>query len=335
MNERQVEAQLINALADGRVHSAQQLAERLSMSNGSISQRVQSLAGLGLDVQDVSGGGYRLGAALELLNADSIRQQLNPDAAARVTSLDVYLNTDSTNERLLSNAPPPGGTVQACLAEYQSMGRGRLRRRWQAPFGSGICMSLARQFDAPGAALSSLALAAGVTVIEVLARCGVRDATLKWPNDVIWQGRKLGGILIETGGQAGGPCRVVIGLGLNYALKEPARRNIAASGALAPADVLEAAVGEPPGRNALAASLLGNLMEMCNVFEQQGFAAFAERWRAADALLGRAVVVTTGAVEVAGIARGIDSDGALLVDSEGTRLRCHSGEASLASMGRP
>jgi BirA family biotin operon repressor/biotin-[acetyl-CoA-carboxylase] ligase len=150
---------------------------------------------------------------------------------------------------------------------------------------------------------------------------------LKWPNDLLCDGRKLGGILIDLRAEAGGPSYVVIGIGLNVALDEVARSQIAATGT-EPCDLLSVGVS-PLRRNEVATSLIQCLLRGLAVFEHEGFKPFREEWQGADALRGRAVTVTTVQNTTRGVARGIDMDGALLVETPNSLVRFVSGEVSV------
>src|SRR5690606_15933943 len=117
--------------------------------------------------------------------------------------------------RYLLERPAPGGTLAACIAEYQTGGRGRRGRSWRMPLGAGLCLSLGWQFERIPPELAALTLAVGVVVRRVLAETAAIELRLKWPNDLVWDERKLGGILLEMSAEAHGGCHVVIGVGLN------------------------------------------------------------------------------------------------------------------------
>jgi BirA family biotin operon repressor/biotin-[acetyl-CoA-carboxylase] ligase len=166
-------------------------------------------------------------------------------------------------------------------------------------------------------------------VLRVLVRQGVCGAGLKWPNDIVHEGRKLGGILIDLRGEAAGPAYVVIGIGLNLRLPARTREALQAEGIQA---VDLAAIGATPRRNAAAGALVGELVLALEEFEARGFAAFAEEWRGADALAGRPVRVLQGKQAQDGVARGVDEDGALLLEAGGTRRRVLSGEVTVRAI---
>lgn len=262
----------------------------------------------------------------DLLDAEDIRARLPDDSRARLRRLEVHESLDSTNDRLLAVEDLPPGRCDACLAEFQSAGRGRRGRRWVAPFASGLCLSVGWKFrDAP-AALSALSLAAGVAVLRALGRLGVTGLALKWPNDIVRGDGKLGGILIDLRGDAAGPAYAVVGVGINVRLPVSTREQLAAEGV----DALDlATLATPPSRNVLAAALIAALSAALAEYAARGFAAFAQEWQAADALAGRSVAVLQGGGILEGRARGVDAGGALLLEMSGNLRRIVSGEVSV------
>jgi BirA family biotin operon repressor/biotin-[acetyl-CoA-carboxylase] ligase len=319
--------QLLVLLADGRLHSGARLADRLNVSRAAVWKGVERLRALGLAVHALPRRGYRLSSPLELLDAARIRAELAPQRRAQLRTLELKFEVDSTNSRLLAAAPPPAGCADACLCELQHAGRGRRGRPWIAPFGGGVALSVAWTFSHGASTLAALSLGVGVAVVRALARAGARGVALKWPNDIWFQDRKMGGVLIELKAEAGGPAHVVIGVGINVSLRAEARAAIAAGGAsaAAAADACDA----PPSRNAIAGAVLDELLSMLSRFEREGFAAFRDAWSALDALDGRAARVLLADQVISGIARGVDHDGALLLETGAGMQRFASGEASL------
>jgi len=160
-----------------------------------------------------------------------------------------------------------------------------------------------------------------------LARAGAQGVTLKWPNDIWLRDRKVGGVLIELRAEASGPAHVVIGVGLNVDLPAEARRKIEAGGVRVAAVADACAV--PPSRNLIAGAILDELLSMLGQFEREGFAAFRDAWTALDGLNGRPARVLLGHTVISGTARGVDREGALLLDTSDGVQRFVSGEASL------
>jgi BirA family transcriptional regulator, biotin operon repressor / biotin---[acetyl-CoA-carboxylase] ligase len=318
---------LLGLLADGDLHSGERLAQELRQTRAAVWKGVERLRASGIDVQAVARRGYRLANAVELLDAQVIAAQVAERRKAHVHRLEVLFDVDSTNTRLLERTPPPAGTAEVCLTELQYAGRGRLGRRWIAPFGGGIAMSLGWSCSDVVRTLPALSLGVGVATVRALERAGAAGISLKWPNDIWFNDRKLGGALIELRAEAGGPAYIVIGLGLNVSLGAAARREIEASGVFvaAAADACQ----QPPSRNLLAGAILDELLSMLAQYERLGFAAFRDAWTALDALQGREVTVQAGETSIIGIARGVDPDGALLLETAGRTQRFVSGEASL------
>jgi BirA family biotin operon repressor/biotin-[acetyl-CoA-carboxylase] ligase len=316
---------LLALLATDEPRSAGWLARALDAAESEIAVGIEQLRALGIDVAALPGG-FRLGLGrtLELLDADAIRAALRPEAAARLHRLEVPFEVDSTNTRLLERPAPPSGFADVALAELQTGGRGRQGRRWVSPFGTSLALSLGWTFTDGGRVDSTLSLAVGVAVCRALGGLGARGIRLKWPNDVWFEDRKLGGVLVETR-VSGGTAHVVLGVGLNLRLSEESRRQIGAPGLAA----LEAACASPVSRNALAATLVGELLSMLGLFERQGFAAFRDEWRSLDALRGRPARVLLAQDTVEGIARGVDEDGGLLLEHGGNVEKFIAGEASL------
>ena len=225
---------LMGLLADGEFHSGERLAQSLGVSRTAVWKHLQAFGKLGLELHKVPKRGYRLAQPIDLLDAAAIKRRVSAENRRKLRTLEVLLQTDSTNSRLLAVTDLPAGKVDVCVAEHQSAGRGRRGRDWVAPFGGGICFSLGWVFPEPPKQLSALTLAAGVAVLRALECCGARDIQLKWPNDVLFANRKLGGILCELRAEAGGPAYVVIGIGLNVRLSDASRRAIAATGCSRP-----------------------------------------------------------------------------------------------------
>lgn len=270
-------------------------------------------------------------AAAELLDASRITDALAPAARARLNALEVVAVTESTNADLLARAAPPAGLADVRFAELQTAGRGRRGRRWVAPFGSSLLVSIGWYFPQLRTDLPALSLAAGVATLRALADCGQAGATLKWPNDLEAGGRKLAGILCELKTDAVGGAHVVVGLGLNVALPEAAVAALAAEGRRV-AD-LGALEGGVPARAALAARLVTRGIEMLGQFGEAGITPFLAEWRAADALAARTVRVESGREDYEGVARGVDERGALIVEVGAGTRHVDAGEVSVRAAG--
>jgi BirA family biotin operon repressor/biotin-[acetyl-CoA-carboxylase] ligase len=320
----------LELLADGHWHSGVALGAALGLSRAAIWKQVRTLRTLGLVVMAERHRGYRLEQPLELLSAAAIRSGLLPATLQALESLDVLAVTISTNECLTARPAPPAGRIRAVAAEYQTGGRGRRGRRWFSPLGHGVCLSISWCFEIVPRDLPALSLVAGVAVLRALGKMGLDGAQLKWPNDVMAGGGKVGGILVEVAGEPGGPLRVVIGVGLNVRPVPAIEAAVRDEGGDAPVVALDnLGTGSPVKRNILVAALLNDLHGSLRSFSEDGWQGFLAAWRRHDYLADRPVVVTRGTDTLPGIARGIADDGALLVETEGRLVPVVAGDVTL------
>lgn len=317
---------LLRLLADGRFQSGERLAAALGVSRAAVWKQLREIGrSFGIEVDAVRGRGYRLAHRLELLDRDQIASLLRQGTAARLSELEVIGTVDSTNARVAGRRLDDGTRGVACLAEQQTAGRGRRGRAWVSPFGANIYLSLVWRFDSPPIGLAGLSLAVGVAVAQALTDVGAAGATLKWPNDVLWDGRKLSGILVELSGESEGPTHAIIGVGVNVRMPRAAGSAIDQPWT----DLAVAAGNATPSRNLVAARLLDRLVAACVAFRDEGLAPFLVRWRELDGLAGRPVRVTVGERVVDGTALGVAPSGALRLATADGEREFHGGEVSL------
>ena len=317
---------LLQRLAAGPV-SGDALARESGLTRAAVWKRIEALREAGVAVDAQAGRGYALAAPVDLLDAATIRAALPPPVAAGLADLDVAWSLDSTNSELLRR-PSVGHGAQVLFAERQTGGRGRRGRSWASPLAANLYLSVARAFDGGLARLGGLSLVAGVAVADALQALGILEARLKWPNDVVVaEGvtlRKLGGILVEGGGEHAGPARAVVGIGLN--VRMPAQ---AAAAIDQPWIDLATLHPQLPARSVLAATLLAHLLPALAQFDREGLAPFLPRHAAHDVLAGESVRVLAGDGEHAGLALGLAADGALRVRLGSGERDFHAGEVSL------
>ena len=244
---------------------------------------------------------------------------LGSDLLRRIKLLEIHDSLPSTNGRLLQlPATPPAGKLAVCLAGHQSAGRGRNGKNWHSPAGSGLLLSVSGA--APKSPDGSLALALGVAIAESLEAFVLDPVQLKWPNDLVAQDRKLGGILVETSTQGGAGARVVAGLGVNIRITGEQREWVANDGGMSPAGLSELVQRKSPEPNALAAAMITAMAEVLERHPVDGFARWAGNWSRRDWLAGKRIAAVCGADSHVGEAAGVDSSGALLLkESDGER----------------
>ncbi|MBM3074328.1 bifunctional biotin--[acetyl-CoA-carboxylase] ligase/biotin operon repressor BirA [Lelliottia sp. RWM.1] len=318
MKDNTVPLTLISILSDGEFHSGEQLGEHLGMSRAAINKHIQTLRDWGVDVFTIPGKGYSLPEPIQLLDEAVIRNQITE---GKVAVLPVI---DSTNQYLLDRL----GELEsgdACVAEYQQAGRGRRGRKWFSPFGANLYLSMYWRLEQGPAAAIGLSLVIGIIMAEVLHDLGADQVRVKWPNDLYIQDRKLAGILVELTGKTGDAAQIVIGAGVNLVM-----RNVQA-------DVVNQAwtnlheAGITIDRNTLAIRLIKELRNSLSLFEQDGLTPFLSRWEKLDNFINRPVKLLIGDKEIYGVSRGIDAQGALLLEQDGVIKPWVGGEISLRS----
>jgi BirA family biotin operon repressor/biotin-[acetyl-CoA-carboxylase] ligase len=327
MSDPASERALLQRLAAGPV-GGDLLAREAGLTRAAVWKRIAALREAGIPIDASPGRGYQLAQPLDLLDADAIRAAIPRPARAQLASLEVAWTLDSTNSELLRRETPVGGCA-VLLAERQTGGRGRRGRAWASPLAAHVYLSLARRFDGGLARLGGLSLVAGIAACEALRELGFASVGLKWPNDLVVADagglRKLGGLLVEGGGEAAGAARAVIGLGLNVRMPAAAARGIDQ-----PWCDLASMSPQPPSRNALVAMLLAHLLPVLQQFDGDGLAPFLPRYAALDAVSGRALRVHEGAAAWDASALGIAADGALRVrDAAGRERLVHAGDVSV------
>jgi BirA family biotin operon repressor/biotin-[acetyl-CoA-carboxylase] ligase len=316
-------AALLSALSAAHAVSGSDLAQRLGVTRAAVWKQIEVLRGLGAPIEAAAGRGYRLAWPLEALDAEAIRSSLDPIMRRRLGRFDVHWQIDSTSSALLRAAAERAPDLSVCVAEVQSGGRGRRGRSWISPLGGNVYFSLLRRFAAGMGELSGLSLVVGTALLQALQDCGVEEAGLKWPNDVLARERKLAGILVELGGEFLGPCYAVIGIGIN--LRLPKRAKVGQ-----PSIDLATLLGESmPSRNDLIARLLSRLIAALDRFESEGFGGFRTQFAHYDLLAGHAVCVHAADGVHDGLAEGVDARGALRVRHGGVVAVYDSAEVSV------
>jgi len=317
---------LVRHLADGRYHSGEALANALGLSRAAVWKAARKAVDrLGLAIESRRGKGYRLAEALELLDPERFLGSMSRQGQGRITRLEIYDDIDSTNAHLMAegHAGAPSGSL--CLAERQTAGRGRRGRRWVSPFGANLYLSLLWRFPVGPGELGGLSLAAGAALAQVLEVAGIVGIGLKWPNDLLWRRRKLGGLLLEVAAEVQGPSLVVVGLGLNTRLRGDEILGIDQPWV----DLAEILGPQGYSRNEIAARLAEALTATLERYGREGLAPFLPLWERYDIYRGETVEIRMGDRVIAGIQAGITEQGALRLEVAGEIQIFNAGEVSL------
>ncbi|WCG82658.1 bifunctional biotin--[acetyl-CoA-carboxylase] ligase/biotin operon repressor BirA [Pectobacterium sp. A5351] len=316
MKDHTIPLKLIAILADGNCHSGEDLGEVMGMSRSAINKHIQTIREWGIDVMTLTGKGYSLPSPMQLLDVEKITSLVNGGHVS------VFPVIDSTNQYLLTRLDSLS-SGDTCLAEYQSAGRGRRGRQWVSPFGTNLYLSLFWRLEQGPAAAVGVSVAIGIVMAEVLHSLGAEGVRVKWPNDLYLHDRKLAGILVELNGRTGDAANLVIGIGINLTMRESNIDTINQGWI----NLQEA--GIDIDRNTLAITLINALRSALIQFEQEGLAPFVSRWEALDNFYNRNVKLIIGDKEIYGIGRGIDKQGALLLERDGEIVPYIGGEISL------
>jgi BirA family biotin operon repressor/biotin-[acetyl-CoA-carboxylase] ligase len=316
---KEADQQLIRLLADGQFHSGSELGQALGISRAAIWKRVQRLEEFGMALESVKGKGYRLAQPVDLIDQISLQESLGERA-----QLHYQWVTESTNGDALAVSGPVR-RPQVFVTECQTAGRGRRGRQWQSPFAANLYLSIRFPVSGGFAALGGLSLAVGVAVAQALQELDSElPVTLKWPNDLLVNGAKVGGVLIELAGEMDGQVDVVIGVGVNGRMTGHQARDIDQVWT-----DLASELSQMPSRTTLAACVLSHLLDMLPRFSQQGFAAFLDAFDRYDGVRGKAVQVQSGDQMILGQAAGVLADGALRVETPDGVREVYGGEVSL------
>lgn len=317
---------LIQQMSDGAYHSGESLGALLGVSRAAIWKHLQRIAELGIKVERKPGLGYRIEGGLSLLNPEDIARQVAPSLLVQFDPLEVYDVIPSTNQYLMERIQRTHAPVnKICFAEMQTAGKGRRGRQWQSPFARNIYLSIARQFQDGAKSVEGLSLAAGLAAVQVLESFGCRSAKLKWPNDVLVDGKKLAGVLIEITGDLNGLCHVVLGVGFNVAMPD------GQEAIDQPWTDLDSALGHRHKRSEVAGKLLSQLLGVLVDYPQRGFASYRAAWEQRCAFLNQPVAVSSPSSRIEGVMLGVSDAGALRLRVQDEEREFAGGELSLRS----
>ncbi|CEK10263.1 biotin--[acetyl-CoA-carboxylase] ligase [Legionella hackeliae] len=324
-----IQLQLIKRLADGACYSGSVLGEQLGVSRTAIWKHIRQLIDLGLPIQRLPQQGYQLTVPIQLLNEETIQQQLKIRGFKKPLHFHLFPTIDSTNQ-FLKNLPS-SSLLEICCSEMQTHGRGRFGRHWVSPFGENIYCSTRWELNCDLSQLSGLSLVVGIAILSSLKDSGIHEEILlKWPNDLLWKDKKLCGILIEITAETHANSQVIIGIGLNV--------NTATNFHPLPEKPwcsLYEITGQYHDRNRLLANLIYQLHRYVDKFLHTGFASFTDEWRKVDYLFGKSITVLQPTGSIQGSACGVNKLGQLcLVDEQGTIHYLSFGDTSLSEIER-
>ena len=309
---------ILNLLADGKFHSDKEISKFLGVPYKMVPLVLKQILDPSINLEVVNDKSYRISGGLELLNASWINKELG-ETQPLLSQLEVLTLIDSTNNYLLKKTEYIGN--YAVFAEQQTTGRGQFKRAWYSNFGKNIALSLLWQISNPLNKLGGLTLAVGIAVVKALEQYGLKRIRLKWPNDIVYEGKKLAGILIESRCVEQKIQKLVIGIGLN--LYNPSTHYLIKDHAITSIFSLQ---NLPPRRNQLAGLILKNLLQTLVEFEAKGLSYFLQDWQRLDNLMDKLITIQNQADVIEGIAKGINTEGQLCVLIQNKLHYFNSGE---------
>lgn len=318
------EYEILKILADGKFHSGQELADSINVSRTAIWKQLNKIREKQLDVRAIKGRGYQLSEPLELLQVDRILKSiaLKPDVS--IDAMNILFSIDSTNQYLLDQLSKGPIHSRVVLTEHQKLGRGRGINRWESGLGAGLYLSIGWQFALMPKSYSALSLAVGTVIANCISELSGKSIGLKWPNDLIYEGSKLGGILIESRGQLAGRMDTVIGIGLNVNIFDDIRSKVNQ-------DITDLKVifGHIPSRNELAAKVISNIINMLAEYPDCGFGHYLQDWRVRDISRGKMARLNMAGNIIEGTVIDVDEQGNLIISVDGKHEKFTSGDLSL------
>ena len=297
------------------------LAEGSAPATGYLRKMVEAI-GVGAKL---SGRELILPGHLEVFDPEKIIEGYGVGFDQDAIELQVFRSIDSTNDRVVSQLGREGMHTRVALAEMQSAGKGRRGRAWVSPFGRNIYVTVGRFLKPVSGELGGLSLVVGMQLVDELRSSGLSDVGLKWPNDILLDGGKLAGILIELTPAEPRGVGVAVGVGVNLFLGEEDATGIDQAWSQAGSRLAI-------GRNRLAGRLIRRLVRSMDMFEREGFAPFVGDWNRFDLYYGERVSVIRGDMTVEGMDRGVTPSGDLLLENEQGLVPYSSGEVSLRSV---
>jgi BirA family biotin operon repressor/biotin-[acetyl-CoA-carboxylase] ligase len=319
-----LQLELITRLNDTTPHTDIALSQLLKKSLSIVKKELKTLQTLGLPIIITPKEGYTFPYPLTILSKNAIEKHVKDLNFSPFLNIHVFASIDSTNQFLKKHTED--ANIQLCCAEIQTRGRGRFARPWiSSPF-ENIALSLRFQLPCDVSQLSGLSLVAGLSVLKALKKWHVdEDIQIKWPNDILWRGKKLCGILIELHPTSKGDIQTIIGIGLNVnedTQKHKLKDKLWCS--------LYEITQKRLDRNALIAEIVVELNTHIQLFLEQGLPAFIPSLQKVDSLANQFITIFQTNKNVEGIARGINEKGELLLEDKNGQLHAlSSGEASL------
>ncbi len=309
---------LVAQLNDGEFHSGTSLGQALGISRNAVWKQLNQLTQHGISIESIKNRGHRLVEPLTLLDKRKINLQLDDQIQSRIASLDIFASLKSTNDYIKSLPPASLNEIRLCLAEHQEAGKGRLGRSWFSPFGTNIYLTCGWHTTHDVSNLGGLALAAMMATANALTeKTSIEDFKIKWPSDLLWNGNKVGGCLVEIVGESHHSSWVVIGIGINVNM--PVSRSAHRSWS----SLKDIAQGYLD-RNILIANIITHLVKALDQFNEKQFTSFIKEWKSFDYLFDKLIQLKQGEKQWRGKMIGVNQTGHLILQDKNNLITTYS-----------
>ena len=302
--------------------SGQDLADQLNVTRATVHNCISRIESLGIKIERIHGRGYRLYQSIDLLCEKNIIENFTVKTRNLLETLMCLQEVDSTNRYANELDLPPVGKFSAVLAEMQNAGRGRRGREWVSPYAANLYLSILWPLQKPLHAASMLSPYLAICIAQMLSKMGVKSVGVKWPNDIYCDGKKLCGILIECSGELNGQCKMIVGVGLNICMSRYQEITIDQEWT----DVESQLPDMKDTRTEIAAILIDEIVQALVLFEDNKTNNLASEWQQWDVMKDKNICVQSEADIKYGVARGINEEGGLLLETT-------PGEIDTISMG--
>ena len=315
----QIESRLIRIIGNGNVYEKQELLKHFS-SEEELKKAINNIKSYGLNLIE-EGDHYFLKNSIEYLSKSNIYNHLRDLGCVHNLCISVKDIVRSTSKEF-NPSDIDAKEIKVSLAEYQTSGRGRQLRTWVSPFASGICLSVYQQVTYANFPVG-LSVFIGIELIKCLKKQGLRGLRIKWPNDLYFKERKLGGLLVELHQSRSGILVANVGLGINYKL--PAIENWGKNLDLKPIDLSKIKGSSHLNRNFLTAHFINSIINSLLSFNEDSLRIIQSDWRNLDMLINKELKIQVGSQIVRGINKGIDGEGRLILETNGETKTIISG----------
>lgn len=307
--------QILALLSADQFVSGEWIAQQIGLTRMAVNQHIDALADYGIEIYSVKGKGYKLASAIALVDEQKLINAIDNRCF-------YFDEINSTNSFMLGHHEElKSGDL--CITEYQSAGRGRRGRQWISPYAHHLYASMYWQFDQPPSKAMGLSLVIACAIVKALSQLNVSGLGLKWPNDIYLDGKKLAGILIEMAPTQQDQTKLVIGFGINMNMS------------LSQGELIDqpwsdlSSLNAVPDKTDLLICLHEQLKQDILTFDKYGLAPFVSQWAEYDLFANKPIKLIMTPNEIVGLCKGIDEQGAVLIETaQGTKAYI-GGEISL------